>query len=578
MSRFDYVPIKTPARNVFDLSHDVKSSYKFDYLYPFLCEEIVPGDTFNCRVEAFLRTMPLLTPVMHNVDMHVWFIFVPCRLAWNQNRKDDFKVFITGGEKGTDYPEKPFYTWAQIKAISQDPQVEVGVLPDAWQKRIEVGCLMDHLGMPSLLHGQTPGESTQKIDSIPLRCYQVAYNDLFRNQNVQDEIEFSFDSGQETNVNLAKLLTLRRKNWEKDYFTSCLPFQQRGEAQPLPLDMTNATLSVRPGVANEFLSVALNRDGLVRSSYINDGETDYDIGIDAQGKLQARQYAGGAAVSGEIMSVDNETTISMEDIASRLSLAGVSVGTINDLRTAYRIQMWLENNARCGSRYIEQILSHFGVMSSDARMQRPELLGGGKIPLIFTDIPQNSGTVDNDEYPTVQGNLSGKGTLYGKTDGFKKSFEEHGWLFGILSIVPRTSYQEFLHRKFQRFSRFDYYFPEFANLSEQAVLRKEVHFDPSIFNLSSDEEVFGYQERFCEMRYIPSTVHGQMRDTLQAWHLGRVLPPYPVLNSDFVTAKTRADIFAITDVQEGTADPFVCQLHLDIKAVRPLPKYGIPSL
>lgn len=580
MSRFETVPIKKPGRNVFDLSHDVKASYKFDYVYPFLCHEIYPGDTFNCRAEVFMRTMPLLTPVMHNVDMFFWYIFCPSRLTWNEKRKDDWKVFITGGEDGESNPVKPFFTWEQINGLWQQPFPYVAMTQDEFRALLGEGSLMDHIGMPTLLPGQDPGTSKLKIDALPLRAYAEIWNEYFRNQNVQDEIEFSHDSGQLTVLDLAQLLQLRRKNYEKDFFTACLPWQQRGEPQPMPLDTSRAQISLAPDVQST-IGMLINRTGEIRAEEVYDAnENPYYLGITEDGKLQARQYSGGASANAEILSTGNQVSLDLEDLVSRLSVSGISVGTIADLRESYRIQAWLENNARCGSRYIEQILAHFGIMSSDARLQRPELLGGGKVPLIFTDVEQQSGTVDNAEYITPQGNLSGKGTLYGKTDGFKKSFEEHGWLFGLCAIVPRTSYQNGLPRQFTRFNRLDYYFPEFANLSEQAILKKEVYFNPASDAQVDDkyEEAFGYQERFVELRYIPSTVHGQMRTTLQAWHLGRVFDSFQVLNSDFVEARTRANIFALNDVQQGTADPFVCQIHNDIKAVRPLPKYAIPSL
>lgn len=583
MPRFDTVPIKKPGRNVFDLSHDVKSSYKFDFVYPFLCHEIYPGDTFNCRAEVFMRTMPLLTPVMHNVDMYFWYIFCPNRLNWNEKRKDDWKIFITGGEKGDANPVKPFFTWEQIEGLWESPFTATGMTQEQFRKLLGEGSLMDHIGMPTLLPSQSPGTSQIKIDALPLRAYATIWNEYFRNQNVQDEVEFSHDSGQLTNIDLGVLLQLRRKCWEKDYFTACLPWQQRGEPQPMPLDTSRASLSVTSGVADTIQLLVNGSGGYINQNVLFNEYTsdEYDLGIDANGKLVAQQYSAGAAANDVVLSSGgNKVTLSLSDLASKLSVSGISVGTISDLRESYRIQAWLENNARCGSRYIEQILAHFGIMSSDARLQRPELLGGGKVPLIFTDVEQQSGTVNNDEFPTVQGNLAGKGTLYGKTDGFKKSFEEHGWLFGLCAIVPRTSYQNGLPRQFTRFNRLDYYFPEFANLSEQAILKKELFYNPAASALSDElfEEPFGYQERFVELRYIPSTVHGQMRTTLEAWHLGRVIDNIPELNSDFVEARTRANIFALQDVQDGDADPFVCQIHNDIKAVRPLPKYAIPSL
>jgi hypothetical protein len=210
------------------------------------------------------------------------------------------------------------------------------------------------------------------------------------------------------------------------------------------------------------------------------------------------------------------------------------------------------------------------------------LLGGGKIPLIFSDVPQTSADTEISGGVSVQGNLAGKGTLYGKTAGFKKYFEEHGILMGILSIIPRTSYSQGIPRYWSAMDKTDFYFPEFAHLSEQAVLNQEVYYDPTESN-KSDESlnptgVFGYQGRFTEYRYIPSSVHGELKNSLQYWHFGRLFPSLPRLNAQFVEANTRANVFAIEDIANGNDDPFVAQLHLDVKAVRPMPKFAVPTL
>lgn len=546
MKVFDSVPVKIPNKNVFNLSHDVKASYNFDKLYPFMCHPIYPGDTFNCRAEVFLRAMPLLCPVMHNVDMHLWFFFVPFRLLWNENRKSDWKVFITGGEDGKQRPPLPYFNYTQVK------EAGLGSL-------LEHGSLLDHMGFPtvsdSTVQFREPG--VIPVSSLPFRAYQCVYNEYFRNQNVTPEIEFSYGSGQESDSNLAKLLVFRKKAWEKDYFTSSLPFLQRGEAMSLPISGTPSASGTVP------VSVTTSRRP--------NAETAYGLNIEGNtGTIYSDDPGSGSG------------SVSLEGIATvtsgSLTFTGLTIGTINDFRYCLRLQQWMENNARCGSRYIEQLFSHFGVRSSDARLQRPELLGGGKLPLIFSDVPQTSfGQGANED---VLGDLSGKGTMYGKTAGFKKYFEEHGVLLGILSIIPRTSYQQGIPRYWTAFQKEDWYFPEFAHLGEQAILNKEVYFNPSAVSIigQGPDDVFGYQGRFTELRYIPSTVHGEMRNTLAYWHFGRIFSHVPTLNTSFVEAQSRIDSFAMSDVSSGNEDPFVCQIHLDVKAVRPLPKYAIPTL
>lgn len=556
MKVFDTVPIKKPAKNVFDLSHDVKSSYNFDKLYPFLCQPVYPGDTWNARAEVFLRTMPLLAPVMHNVDMRLYFFFVPMRLIWNENKKQDWKTFITGGEDGMQNPTLPFFTYNSVYSV--EPNF------------VRHGSLLDHMGFATIDKDAEVIGATTRVCSLPFRAYQLVWNEYFRNQNVQNEIEFGYGQGEETEGNISKIFNFRKKCWEKDYFTSCLPFQQRGEAVRLPIDFD-------PQASGSVLAPVSVNSARVAGSEVAYGLVKGREGTYGGNSVSEISYVGNVGTAGtSALSLEGTATIN----GSELAFTGLSVGTINDFRYCLRLQQWLENNARCGSRYIEQLLAHFGVTSSDARLQRPELLGGGKIPLIFTDVEQNSfGEGSSDD---VLGDLAGKGTLYGKTSGFKKYFEEHGILLGILTIVPRTSYAAGLPRVWTAFDKTDWYFPEFANLGEQAVLNKEVYYDPTtIPALDGDnkpDDVFGYQGRFTELRYIPSSIHGEMKDTLQYWHFGRLFGSQPHLNASFVQAQTRANVFALSDVAAEGYDPFVCQIHMDVKAVRPMPKYAVPTL
>lgn len=557
MKVFDSVPVKKPNKNVFNLSHDVKASYNFDKLYPFLCHPVYPGDTFNCRVEAFMRAMPMLAPVMHNVDMYFYFFFVPNRIIWNEDKKHDWKIFITGGEDGMQTAEMPYWTYSSFVQAERS---------DLYRS----GSLLDYMGFPTfdiVDQQDVIIRDESKISLLPFRAYAEVWNEYFRNQNVQNPIEFDYGEGRVTNSDVEKLFEFRKKCWEKDYFTSALPFQQRGQAMRLPI-------SVNPDAEGSVdLTVGVELDQLVNER--TSGRTSIEI-VDV---LSGSDFIGGSNAStssriGDPASLRGTASVS----GAELSFTGLEIGTINDFRYCLRLQQWLENNARCGSRYIEQLFSHFGVVSSDARLQRPELLGGGKVPLLFTDVEQTShgdGTTDD-----VLGDLGGKGTLYGKTDGFKKYFEEHGILLGLCCIIPRTSYSQGIPRYWSAMDKTEFYFPEFAHLGEQGILNKEIYYDPSggYAEDKSPDDVFGYQGRFTELRYVPSSVHGEMRTDLSYWHLGRLFDSLPALNEDFVEAQTDARIFALRNITEGGFDPFVCQLHLDIKAVRPMPKFAVPTL
>lgn len=554
MKQFDTVEIHKPAKNVFNMSHDVKATYNFDKIYPFFCKPVYPGDTFNVSVEMFMRAMPMLAPVMHNVDAYIWFFECPDRIIFNENRKRDFKVWVTGGEDGkggeTDtLPPVALPTWSYPDVYAVNPDF------------CRHGSLMDHLGFPTIDSNETVQSSRDdRISSLPFRAYQEVYNAYFRNQNVQNEVDFSHDEGRENAASIAELFKFRKKCWEKDYFTSCLPWAQRGQAVSLPITLNDARLT-------GYLPISVGIAKVGNESVTRTLET---------GAGDSAILLSGAAPSIARQAIELQGSANLQTTIIRFT--GLEVGTINDFRYCMRLQQWLENNARCGSRYIEQLLSHFGVVSSDARLQRPELLGGGKINLLFSDVEQT--TKGNAEENNVLGNLGGKGTLYGQTHGFKKYFEEHGILLGVLAIIPRTSYSQGIPREWSLLDKTDWYFPEFAHLGEQAVLNKEIYFNPAEADDTDHPAngVFGYQGRFVELRYIPSTFHGEMRSDLSYWHFGQIFREVPVLNSDFVTAQTRANVFAITDIADGNYDPFVAQIHVECKAVRPLPKYAVPTL
>lgn len=532
MGVFNKVLIKKPPRSVLNMSHEVKLTCDMGQLVPFMCEETLPGDTFKVDSEMFLRMAPMLAPIMHRVNLKTYYFHVPLRLIW-----DDWKDWITGGEDGTFTSVKPKITLRQ------------GDIPSSLYTN---GSLADFLGFPTLARGaQMPRGVTRYIDALPFRAYQLIYNEYFRNQNLQDKVDFSKGSGYVTPSASIDLLTLRHKNWELDYFTSALPFAQRGQAMPIPMSGDISFKGVTEGST------------VVRRAF---SVPDYDTeGVSVNwNDLDARKGELVSSDSGNDLSIDNSSQLRLQS----------GEATINDLRTAYRVQRWLENNARAGSRYIEQILSHFGVKSSDARLQRPEFLGGGQSPVIVSQVLQNSQATQGNPL----GNMAGHGISVGKTHKFKKFFEEHGFVIGILCVLPRTNYQNGLPRKYQRENRLDYYFPEFAGLGEQEILNSEVYTNWAEADgdaIDAEKERFGYQQRYSEYRYIPSTIHGDFKDSLSFWHLGRIFQSPQALNSDFVTANPDNRIFA---VQNAGYPHLWIEFYNKVIAKRPMPKFAIPSL
>lgn len=505
MNIFSSTAGRKPKRNKFDLSHEKKMSLKMGTLTPFMLQEIIPGDSFKVKTEMLMRLQPMLAPIYHRVRVKTDYFFVPNRLVW-----DNWQKFITGGEKGTDTSVHPYLKMNEANK-------------DLFQK----GTLCDYFGIPIIDQSLTVSSET-KINALPFRAYQLIYNEYYRDQNLVDEVPITKGDGEVTSYSL--ITTLRKRAWEKDYFTSCLPWAQKGEKIELPTD-----INYKP-------------------------TTDLT-------KMDGSAPAGGALTStmaGKLV----------EAGANELRVENIeSLGTtINDLRVAVRLQEWLEKNARAGSRYIESILAHFGILSSDARLQRPEYLGGSINPVVISEVLSTYQQADDSGYP--QGTMAGHGISTGGNGGFKRKFEEHGFVIGIMTILPRTAYQQGIPKLYQRFDKFDYAWPSFAQLGEQEVKNNELYYDPEDSGEYNDT-VFGYQSRYAEYKYQPSTVHGDFRDNLAFWHMGRIFENKPVLNESFITADPTKRIFAIEDPEE---DEILCQLYNRVDALRPLPYFNSPTL
>lgn len=548
MSIFTDVFVKKPGRSLFNLSHEKKFTANFGYLYPFLVMDCVPGDTIKMSSEFFVRTAPLVAPVMHRINVKINYFFVPNRLLW-----EDWENFITGVNQNETYdasntnngyfsnPVKPFVSAMTVA------QSDISVLRD--------GSLMDFLGFPTLRPNDAiaPGTSFN-VDMMPFYAYNKIYADWYRNQNVEGGYIGSHGSGEKDADHSVPYMRLRKRMYEKDYFTSALPFAQRGEPVPIPVT-TAKSIKFNPDNASTILRT---ENGVAFSNINLSG-----LKTDSEGQVIA-------SYTGNPVNFDNSSSLEVDANSA-------TIGNINDLRIATRLQRWLEKNARVGGRYIEQILAHFGVHSSDARLQRAEYLGGYSVPIQISEVEQNNATIglNVSGTDTPQGHLAGKGSSYGQSKPIKCFCEEHGWLIGLISILPRTSYQDGVPRMYKRSTKYDYYFPEFANLGEQDVTRDELFFDLS--NRSNqDTSRFGFQERYCEYKYIPSTVHGEFKNNLQFWHLGRSFSSQPVLNKSFVEANPRNNIFAVED--NNVSDHFYIDLYNNVSALRPMPKQAIPTL
>lgn len=526
MSRlYDYIKVKKPKRNSFSLPHDNKLSFNMGDLVPILCQPVVPGDTWNLQASTMIRFSPMLAPIMDRVNVFTYFWFVPYRLVW-----DEFESFITGGKDGTANPVLPRFRISSLDGL--------------WQY-FKVGSLADYLGFPILNSAPASGK-TFEISSLPFRAYQLVYNEYVRDQNLQSEVTIPFTSGVESGSNYVNLLTLRKKCWEKDYFTSALPWAQRGAPVTLPL-AGDASVYLDPDKKLPSVFNVLNGSQTTELLNVQLNQTGATGTLEATGNKELQYDPAGQ------LGVD---------------MSGVTAATINELRQAVKLQEWLELAARGGSRYIEQIYSFFGVKSSDARLQRPEYLGGGRSPVVVSEVLQTSETGAD----SPQGNMAGHGISLNSSHQFKRFFEEHGILLGCICVLPRTSYSQGIPREWTKFDRFDFYWPQFAHLGEQEVLNKELYLDISA--QGDNDGTFGYQSRYAEYKYIPNSVHGEFRTSLDFWHMGRIFSNPPKLNSSFVEADPTTRIFAVEDPQ--ASQKLYAQVVFDIKAVRPMPKFGTP--
>lgn len=532
---FSMIPKTTIQRSSFDRSFGYKTTFNESYLIPFFCDEVLPGDTFKLKTSVLARLSTPIVPVMDNMFLDMQFFFVPNRLLWDH--------------------------WTNFNGEQRDPSDSTDYLvPTVTSPSggFGVQSIFDYLGLPT-------GVANLHVNSLPLRAYNLIWNEWYRDENLQESV--TVEHGDSDNVNNYQLLKRGKRH---DYFTSCLPWPQKGSAVTIPLagDISAKDVSSLPhpkagAVDLSFIPFHLHgtnppEDSLVSVSLPStDGVGRWNVGSTSHSSGNAALQMSQADLNG---------------LANLLQLTSTTENSVNvnDLRSAFQIQRLLERDARGGTRYTEILRSHFGVISPDARLQRPEYLGGCSTPVNINPVQQTSATTS----VTPQGNLAAFGYISNTHSDFNHSFVEHGYIIGLMSVRADLTYQQGINRMWSRQSRFDFYWPALAHLGEQAVLNKEIFAQGT----DQDDQVFGYQERYAEYRYKPSLITGKLRSsdpqTLDVWHLSQKFTQLPKLNSDFI--EENPPISRVVAVQDEPH--FIGDFYFNLKCIRPMPLYGVPGL
>lgn len=520
---FSQAPSAQIPRSTFNRSHAYKSTFNASDLVPFFVDEVLPGDSFDINATLFARLATPLKPVMDNMYLDAQFFFIPNRLVW------DHWVNFCGERVNPD----------------DDPSIYSIPYIDLDRTLITDTSVANYFGIPT-------GTGRAVVNALPFRAYALVYNEWYRDQNLQQSTLPNTGDGPDTAWDG---MPCYKRNKRHDYFTSCLPWPQKGNPVLIP---------IAPRAPITGLGIDFNTTTAV-SANIPVRETDWQTGDPATTYAQG-VYANTTGVLGIQVSQPGGTGPITPQIYAELAEA-TSV-TINDLRLAFQIQKFLERDARGGTRYIEKIFSHFGVKSDDARLQRPELLSTSSTRINISPVAATAPLPD-----APQANLAAFGTALNRT-GFNKSFTEHGFVIGILSVRADLTYQQGIERFWSRRTINEYYWPTFAHLGEQAVLNKEIYLQGT----AADDEVFGYQERYAEYRYKPSRITGLFSSlqsaSLDVWHLSQEFSALPLLNDSFIKEDVPIDrIIAVPGEPH-----FLLDAWINFNATRPMPVYSVPGL